>query len=177
VPKTVEEAFRLDEESGTTLWREAIEKEMKNVRIAFEFKDGDPIPVGHKKIPCHIIFDVKMMTLTRKAGLVAGGPRTDQPKEAVNSSVVSRDSVGLAFLAAALNDLDVLAADIQNAYLTAPTKENVYTIAGPEFGSDAGRPARIVRALYGLKSSGKMFREFFAKTLREEMKFVPCKAG
>ena len=88
----------------------------------------------------------------------------------------SRDSVRLAFLAAALNDLDVLAADIQNAYLTAPTKEKVYAIAGPEFGSDAGRPARIVRALYGLKSSGKMFREFFAKTLREEMKFVPCKA-
>lgn len=176
VPKTVEEAFRLDEESGTTFWREAIEKEMKNVRIAFEFKDGDPIPVGHKKIPCHIIFDVKMMTLTRKARLVAGGHRTDPPKEAVYSSVVSRDSVRLAFLAAALNDLDVLAADIQNAYLTAPTKEKVYAIAGPEFGSDRGRPARIVRALYGLKSSGKMFREFFAKTLREEMKFVPCKA-
>jgi hypothetical protein len=91
----------------------------------------------------NIIFDVKMMTLTRKAGLVAGGHRTDPPKEAVYSSVVSRDSVRLAFLAAALNDLDVLAADIQNAYLTAPTKEKVYAIAGPEFGSDRGRPARI----------------------------------
>jgi hypothetical protein len=89
VPKTVQEAFRLDEESGTTPWREAIEKEMKNVRIAFEFKDGDPIPVGHKQIPCHIIFDVKMMTLTRKARLVAGGHWTDPPKEAVYSSVVS----------------------------------------------------------------------------------------
>jgi hypothetical protein len=176
VPMSVEEALRFDEESGTTFWKDAIEKEMKNVRIAFKFRDGDIVPIGHKKIPCHIIFDVKMMTLQRKARLVAGGHMTDPPKENVYSSVVSRDSVRLAFLAAALNDLDVLAADIQNAYLTAPTMEKVYTIAGPEFGSDAGRPAVIVRALYGLRSSGKMFREHFAKTLREELQFVPCRA-
>ena len=86
--------------------------------------------------------------------------------------MVSKDSIRLAFLAAALNDLDVLAANIQNAYLTSPTMEKVYTIAGPEFGSDAGRPAVIMRALYGLRSSGKMFREHFAKTLREELQFV-----
>jgi hypothetical protein len=40
-------------------------------------------------------------------------------------------------------------------YLNAPTKDKVYTTAGLEFGSDkVGRPAFIVRALYGLKSSG-----------------------
>jgi len=47
---------------------------------------------------------------------------TDPPAHLTYSSVVSRDSVRLAFLSAALNDLDLLAADIGNAYLNANTK-------------------------------------------------------
>jgi hypothetical protein len=39
----------------------------------------------------------------------------DPPKDLTYSSVVSRDSVRLFFLLAALNNLDVLACDIQNA--------------------------------------------------------------
>jgi hypothetical protein len=40
-----------------------------------------------------------------------------------------------------LNDLEVLSADVQNAYLNAPTTEKVYATAGDEFGKDkAGRP-------------------------------------
>jgi hypothetical protein len=38
-------------------------------------------------------------------------------------SVVLRDSIQIAFTLAALNGLDILAADIQNAYLSAPTEE------------------------------------------------------
>jgi hypothetical protein len=98
-----------------------------------------------------MIFDVKM-DLTRKARFVAGGHQTDPPKESTYSSVVSRDSRRIAFTLAALNDLDVLSADVQGAYLNAPTKEKVYTTAGLEFGADkVGRPVLIVRALYGLK--------------------------
>ena len=176
VPRTVEDAYDIDRQNGNTYWSDAINKEMKNVRVAFEFNDGDIVPIGHKPLEVHMIFDVKMMTLQRKARLVAGGHKTDPPKETVYSSVVSRESVRLAFLAAALNDLDILAADIQNAYLSASTKEKLYCVVGKEFGSDAGRPAKIVRALYGLRSSGKMFREHLARTLREDMKFFSCKA-
>ncbi len=68
---------------------------------------------------------------------------------------MSRDSIRIAFTLAASNDLDVLSTDLQGAYLNAPTKEKVYTTAGLEFGADkAGRPELIVRAIYGLKSSG-----------------------
>ena len=59
-----------------------------------------------------MIFDVKM-DLTRKARFVAGGHQTDPPKESTYSSVVSRDSIRIAFTLAALNDLDVLSADVQ----------------------------------------------------------------
>ena len=36
VPKSVSEAIEIDHENGDTLWWDAIFKEMKNVRIAFE---------------------------------------------------------------------------------------------------------------------------------------------
>ena len=61
--------------------------------------------------------------------------------------MVSRDSIRLFFLLAALNDLNILSADIQNAYLSAPVKEKLYTIAGKEFGPMMeGQPVLIVRA-------------------------------
>ena len=66
---------------------------MKNVMCAFAFNDGNTIPIGHKRIEVKMIFDVKMMTLARKARLVARGHRTDPPKKSVYSSVVSRESV------------------------------------------------------------------------------------
>jgi hypothetical protein len=174
LPKTVEEALRIDERTGTDFWRKAIEQEMKNVLPAFEFVDDDVVPKFYKHIDCHMIFDVKM-DLTRKARFVAGGHQTDPPKESTYSSVVSRDSIRIAFTLAALNDLDVLSADVQGAYLNAPTKEKVYTTAGLEFGADkVGRPVLIVRALYGLKSSGARWRDHMAATLREA-NFVSCK--
>jgi hypothetical protein len=66
--------------------------------------------------------------------------------------------VRIALTLAALNDLDVMMGDIENAYLTAPITEKVWTVLGPEFGEDAGKRALIVRALYVLKSVGADFR-------------------
>ena len=105
--------------------------------------------------------------------LVAGGHLTDPPKESIYSSVVSKESVHLAFLAAALNDIKILAGDIQNAYLNAPIHERVYIICGSEFVSEANIPALIVNALYGLNSRGARFRDHLAKFLRD-MVFKSC---
>ena len=79
---------------------------------------------------------------------------TEAPALLTYSSVVSRESVRIAFMVAALNDLDVLVADICDAYLNADCREKVYTIAGPEVGLNAGKHVVITRTLYGLKSSG-----------------------
>jgi hypothetical protein len=157
----------IDRETNTTYWYDAIQKEMKNVRVAFKFLDsGERVPVGHKWIKCHLIFDMKM-DFTRKARYVAGGHMTDPPPTLTYSSVVSRDSVRIAFMLAALNDVQLLAADIGNAYLNAPTREKVYTTAGLEFGAELqGQPVLIVRALYGLKSSGAAWRAHLAGTLQ-----------
>ena len=171
VPTTVEEAMQLDHKNGNTLWHDAIEKEMKNSRIAFELlnKDDKP-PPGYKKITCHMNFEVKM-DLRRKARYVAGGHLTDPPSSMTYSTVVSRESVRIAFLVAALNGLNVLAGDIQNAYLNAPTTEKLFFYAGDEWKADKGRPVLIVRALYGLKSSALAWRNHLADVLSNKLGF------
>jgi hypothetical protein len=98
LPKSIEEALRLDRETGTDLWAKAIAKEMKNVMVTFEFDDQDRIPVGHQKVTVHMVFDVKI-TLQRKARLVADGHKVPESRrESTYSSVPSRDSVRLFFL-------------------------------------------------------------------------------
>ena len=184
LPHSVEEALKIDEETGTDYWRQAIEKEMSKVRIAFErWEDGTVEDarrgnklVGYQEIGCHMVFDIKMDgDFTRKARLVAGGHTTDTPSSVTYSSVVSRESVRIAFLIAALNDLDIYAADIGNAYLNAPCREKIWTVAGPEFGTDAGSVMIIKRALYGLKSSGAAWRAMLAQTLMD-LGYVSTKA-
>ena len=103
--------------------------------------------------------------LRRKARFVAGGHTTETPSTLTYSSVVSRDSVRIILLVAALNGLNIMACDIQNAYLTAGCLEKIWTIAGPEFGSEKGMPMIIRKALYGLKSSGAAFQAHLVETL------------
>ena len=67
LPNSVEEALAIDRETNTTFWHDAIQKEMKNVRVAFKFlEQGERVPIGYKWIRCHMVFDVKM-DFTRKA--------------------------------------------------------------------------------------------------------------
>jgi hypothetical protein len=85
VPKTVEEAPAIDEETGTDFWRKALGKEMAKVKVAWKSADGvppaqartgkEPSMIGFQEIRCHVIFDVKM-DFTRKARFVAGGHMT-----------------------------------------------------------------------------------------------------
>ncbi len=50
------------------------------------------------------------------------------------ASVVSRETVRIALLMAALNDLNVKVGAVLNTYITAPITEKVRTVLGPEFG-------------------------------------------
>jgi hypothetical protein len=77
--------------------------------------------------------------------------------------------------AAELNGLELWATDIGNAYLEAYTSEKVYIIAGPEFGALAGHLLIIVKALYGLKSSGLRWHHRLVEILRQ-LGWVQCKA-
>ena len=79
-------------------------------------------------------------------------------------------------MTAALNDLEVKASDVQNAYLKTPCVEKIYTKLGPEFGADKDKLMIIVHALYGLKSAGASFGRHISDCMRT-MGFEACKAN
>ena len=58
---------------------------------------------GYQYITCHVIFHLKMY-FTHKDRFGANSSKTEAPLSLTYSSVVSRDSVRLAFLIAELND-------------------------------------------------------------------------
>ena len=176
VPKTIKEAYELDRINGNDFWRRAIAKEMSNVQVAFEILEHDQnLPPGYTMCTCHIIFDVKMDG-TRKARYVKDGHKTEDWEGSCYAGVVSRDSVRIALTYAALNDLDVMAADIRNAYLQAPPSERHYVICGLEFGIEhKGKRALIKRALYGGKTSGRDFRNLL-RACMQHIGFSSCLA-
>eukprot|EP00957_Ditylum_brightwellii_P140758 10722354-Ditylum_brightwellii.AAC.1 len=148
LPHSVKEAYKIDKHNGNDYWHHAIEKEMSWIRIAFETRKGGKTLeeakkklIGYQMINCHIVFDIKLDGLVQKARLVASGHTTDAPT------------------------------DIGNAYLNAPCREKIYTVAVPEFGTEEGTIFIVVHALYGLKSAGTSWRSFFSQTLVIEMGF------
>ena len=175
LPKNVEEAYQIDKETGTTFWTDAINKEMAKVKVAWEARDDVtpeqvrdgkvPDLLRHQEIGCHIVFDCKM-DFTRKARFVAGGHTTETPTSLTYSSVVSRDSIRLGFLIAALNGLDIMACDLENAYLNAPCKEKIWFEGGLECGEDQGKVLVVTRALYGLKGSGNSWRNALSEAIQ-----------
>ena len=80
IPKSVEEAKKVDDQNGNTLWWDEICKEMHNMRRALEVFEGtkDQLPVGYQFMKCHMIFNVKFgENVHHKAWLVAGGHMTE----------------------------------------------------------------------------------------------------
>ena len=71
--------------------------------------------------------------------------------------------------------MELWGTDIGNTYLESYTKEKVCFTAGAEFGEFAGHTMVIVKALYGLRSSGKMFWEVLHDFL-SDIGFFPSKA-
>ena len=169
LPKSVKEAYEIDDENQDSMWADAIKDEMLKIINATEVHDGKEqvlIDDGFKRITGHVIFDIKLgENFRRKARFVADGHKTDTPAAITYSSVVSRDSVRIVLTLAALNDLDILAADVEHAYLTAPCREKCYLIAGQEFGKLQGSILINRKALYGLKSLGAAFRAYLADHL------------
>jgi hypothetical protein len=78
---------------------------------------------------------------------------TKAPATIMYASVVSRKTVCITLLLAALNNLNPKVGDVLNAYITAPITKKIWAILGPEFSIEAGKSAIIVHTLNGLKSA------------------------
>ena len=82
--------------------------------------DGKKPPNGFQYVNHHMVFDIKMEDFQRKACLIVGGHMTNTLDTIMYFSVVTRETVCIAFTRAMLHDLEVKAADIMNAYVMAP---------------------------------------------------------
>ena len=147
---------------------------MRNVRVAFDVREDGKVPVGYKEIRCHLVSDIRSDGLARKARFCTSDHLLDRPKGST-TRVLSRDFVHSFFWLTALNDVDVLACDVQNACVNVETKEKVWFRGGLELCPDKGKVVVIVRALYSLESSSVRRREYMARMLRVAG-FESCKA-
>ena len=115
LPKSIDEAYKIYKENGNNLWARAISKEMADVRVAFKPLEGsDNAPIWYTFVFCHMNFYVKMVEFHKKACLVASGHKTETPSTMTYAGVVSRETVCLALVIAALNDLDMKCGDVMN---------------------------------------------------------------
>jgi hypothetical protein len=99
VPRTYEEALRLDKSSRNTKWADAATLDLTQIDDYHTFIDKGhhtkvKVPAGYEKIIVHLIFDVKHDG-RHKARLVADGHLTDIPLESVYSGVASLQGLRL----------------------------------------------------------------------------------
>ena len=85
----------------------------------------------------------------------------------MHSSVVSRDSVRIVFKIAALNGVDVMSCDLENAYMNAMCREKIWFEGGTECGEDKGKLLIVVRALYSLKYAESSWSAALAQVLKD----------
>ncbi|KAL7475312.1 LOW QUALITY PROTEIN: hypothetical protein ACHAW6_001234 [Cyclotella cf. meneghiniana] len=110
---------------------------MKNVWVAFDvLADSVVPPSDHQYMRCHMIFDVCCPACS--LGAYDKGPSISHLCQ-----VVSQETMHIALLGASLNKVDIWAADVLNAYITAPCHEKIWTTLGREFGDDCSQKAII----------------------------------
>ena len=175
VPQSRKDAIAFDGKNENSLWADAIKKEIEQLLALSTFrilKKGTRKIAGFNYIPLYFAFDVKY-DLRRKARLVAGGHATSPGAEDIYSGVVSIDNVRIALLLADLNNMQVVAADVGNAFLYGKTKEKLYSIAGKEFGEYEGCILIIDKSIYSLRTSTARLHEHLSANLRA-MGFLPC---
>ena len=75
IHNSVGEAYKIDAENNNSYWTDAIKREMKNNRVAFDILDKDQnVEAGKIFLESYMIFEVKM-DFRRKARYVANGAK------------------------------------------------------------------------------------------------------
>jgi transposase len=90
IPRTVKEAYTLDDKNKNQLWKEAIQREKDSTQEyrTFEFlPPGSDVPSGYQLALLKMVFDVKS-DLRQKARLVVGGHKVNADEHTSFSSVV-----------------------------------------------------------------------------------------
>jgi hypothetical protein len=177
IPRSIKHAYELDQLNGNTLWADAIALELKTLKDLNTFRclpKGKRPSGSYQCIPIIWTFVVKMSGVHR-ARCCGGGHVTAPPTSNTYSGVVEKETVRISAWIEGANDMEMWMGDVTNAFPRAKCREQVYFIAGPEFGADEGSVVVIEMALYGLKTSGAAFHAYLADILRS-LDYKMCKA-
>ena len=113
IARSIQESFAIDAKNGNAFWCDALEKEMKSLKAAFDIlEEHHELPPGHAKASGHLVWDTRM-TLARKFRWVKDGHKTLEPTWSTHAGAASRESPRISFTHEELNDLNVFGADIK----------------------------------------------------------------
>ena len=80
LPTSVDHVKRLDEINGNNLWIDAINREIENLKVAFDvLNDRSKVPVFYHKASSHLVLDI-CMTLEREVICVEDSHKTPEPE-------------------------------------------------------------------------------------------------
>ena len=117
IPTSIEHAKELNQKDGSDFWMKVLAQEMYNIGVEIEIlAKGQPAPIGWHKVMGHFVWDVKM-DFTHKAQWVLDGHKTLDAEASTYAGVVSRESIRIVFLYAALNGLDIFSDNIRKERL------------------------------------------------------------
>ena len=79
------QVIELDKENGNTLWQDALEKEVGQIKYFNAFKamkvwGGGGSPKGYQRIPFKLVFDFKFYLIS-KYSMISGGRHTEDPNQ------------------------------------------------------------------------------------------------
>ena len=183
---TVKQAMEINPEWTMIGVNKEIESLLKKKVLVFV----DPATISftdyHRAIPCKLFIKEKQDAM--KARMVAGGHRQEQlPTEETNSPTVMNVSLMALIQIITTNNLNVCVADVETAYLNARNTSNdlMYISAKDSQHFVRAQPhlavyldkqgclvCKIVKALYGLQQSAKLWYDHLSSTLHT-LKYKP----
>jgi hypothetical protein len=179
LPQSYKHALELDRQNGNTKWSDAIR--LKISQMIDQFKAFSVVPKGKtlssdfKRLRYHFVFDIKFDGRHKARWVMDGNFTPAMPREECFALVVLTEAVRLGFVLAQIYDLQCIAGDVGNAFLTAYTSEKIYIVAGPEFGELEGSIMKMEKAVYGTKTAALRFHESLLICL-QKIGFRPSEA-
>ena len=177
-PRSYSQAMECEE---SAYWRAAIQAELDSLRRNGTFGPPQNLPEGKKAVTSKWVFKRKMKqdgTLDKyKARLVARGytQRAGTDYEDVFAPVVGIKGLRILLSIATSCLMQILTIDVSSAYLYAELDKEVYLSCPEGFDSNCqGKVVKLIKGLYGLKQSGKLWYEELKGTLERILGFKQC---
>ena len=175
-PQTYAEAIASDE---SRQWKEAIDKELDalNKNGTWELIDVKQLPPGRKPVGSKWVFKRKLNpdgTIERyKARLVAKGygQQYGVDYDETFAPMAKFNSIRVLLSIGAILNLEIQQMDVKSAFLNGRLDEDVYMDVPEGLDAGADKVCRLVRSLYGLKQSSRMWYQRIDEFLTDKEGF------